>query len=425
MASTEPFAAYIGIDWADQLHAVCLLLPDGKTESTTLPQKPEAIAHWVLELRQRFGDRPIAVCLEQSRGALAYALMEHPALTLYPINPHQLAAYRQAFGGSGAKSDRADAALLARLLREHRDRLRPWQPDDDATRGLRLLVEMRRKWVEQRVKHGNQLLDWLKISYPQALDLCGQDLHAPAFLAILKKFPTLAELQRASPAQLEKYLPQRRRASDDPPAEELRRQRIAAIRAATPLTRDTATLTAARMAILHLVGELEHLRKSIDDCERKIAELMAVHPDAPLFAALPGAGPVLAPRLVVAFGGNREKFAEAGDLQQLSGIAPVTKQSGKLRVVHRRWACSNFLRQTFHEFAMGSAKFSRWAKAFIAMRKAQGRGYHASIRALAFKWQRILFRCWKLRQPYDEERYLLTLKEKQSPLLKFLPPETP
>jgi len=136
----------------------------------------------------------------------------------------------------------------------------------------------------------------------------------------------------------------------------------------------------------------------------------------------PGAGKALAPRLAAAYGTDRDKFQSAQDMQQLSGIAPVTRASGKTKVAYMRWGCPKFLRQTFHEFARCSIKFSRWAKAYVAMRNASGHRYQETVRALAFKWQRVLFQCWKTRQPYDEDRYLQRLHASGSKIIQFLPP---
>src|SRR5262245_34169206 len=127
--SEVKFAACVGIDWADQKHVVCLLEETGPTEQD-LDQTPEAIAAWADALRSRFDGRPVAVALEQSRGALIYALMQYEHLVLFPINPLQLARYREALSVSGKKDDPGDAQLLARFLRDHRDQLRAWKPDD-------------------------------------------------------------------------------------------------------------------------------------------------------------------------------------------------------------------------------------------------------------------------------------------------------
>jgi len=417
------YAAFIGIDWADTEHAVCLLTPDGSSEKQVIAQKPEDLAAWAIQLRQRFGGKRIAVCLEQSRGALIYALMQYDFLVLFPINPSQLAAYRKALNPSGAKDDPKDARLLASFLREHGEQLRAWKPDDEVTRGLRLLTEQRRRWVEDRVAYCNELLQRLKESYVLALKFAGTELHALNFLALLEQFPSQRDLQRASPQQLAKWLPRRRRVPDDPPAEELLQARIAEVRNTPLLTKDAAILDVSRLAVMHLVAMLRQLNQSIASCEKRIAELMEKHPDTPIFASFPGAGPALKPRLIAAFGTDRKKFASAQDLQRLGGIAPVTKRSGKTCYVQMRWACPKFLRQTFHEFARCSQKKCRWAKAYVAMLQSRGKGYNQAIRALAFKWLRIMFRCWQTGKPYDDDRYLQKLTERGSPLLAHLAPK--
>lgn len=422
MNSNDSFAAFVGLDWEEKAHSVCVLSPaGGRAEQREVHHDPEAIAEWVLELRQQFNGQPVAICLEMSRGGLVYALMQHDFLVLYPINPKQLSDYRAALYPSGSKNDPNDAELLARFLRDHNDKLRAWHPDDVLTRELRLLNEQRRKWVEDRVARTNELRQRLKESYVLALQLCGGDLHSESFLALLERFPSQDELQRASPKQLEKWLPKKRRKADDPPAEQLHRERIAALRKAKPLTSDRAVLGHARIAVANLVVMIRALNQAIADADAKIAELFAKHPDAPIFSSLPGAGKSLAPRLAAAYGTDRDKFQGAQDIQQLSGIAPVTRASGKTKVVQMRWACPKFLRQTFHEFALASAKYSMWAKAYVAMRTADGHRYQEIIRGLAFKWQRILTRCWKDRQPYDEHRYLQRLRKTGSKLIAYLP----
>jgi hypothetical protein len=143
-----------------------------------------------------------------------------------------------------------------------------------------------------------------------------------------------------------------------------------------------------------------------------------------LFAGVPGAGAVLRPRLIAAFGTQRDRYATAGELQSYSGIAPVTKQSGKSRQVHFRRACPKFLRQTFHEVAAHSIAKSEWERAFYQNQRANHKKHHAAVRALAYKWMRILFRCWKDRTPYDEQIYVRALAKRNSPLAKLLPGAT-
>src|SRR5438105_2965107 len=202
----EGFAAFIGMDWADQKHDVCLMACDsGKSDSFVINQRPEALQEWISGLRKRFGGGAIAICLEQSRGPLIHALMGYEFVVLYPINPRSLAKYREAFSSSGAKDDPTDAALLMELLCKHRHQLRPWKPDSEQTRLLGRLVEDRRKAVNWRTRLSNQLRAALKDYFPQALELAGEELASALACDFLLKWPTLPALQKAPPQSVRKF----------------------------------------------------------------------------------------------------------------------------------------------------------------------------------------------------------------------------
>lgn len=415
------FAAFIGIDWADEQHAVCLST-GGQKIAGSVAQRAEDIEAWAAELRQRFAGRPIAVCLEQSRGALLYALLKYEFLVLFPINPKQLARYREALSPCGPKDDPTDARLLCDFLERHHAELRAWRSDDESTRTLRLLVEDRRKWVDARTALKNRLRQRLKEFFPLALELAGVDLDAAWFLNLLAKFPSHGELRRAAPRTLLRLLSKRRNVPDD----ESEDPRLAAIRSALPLVTDAAVIAVHRLAVLQIVRMIEQLNDTIAEYDRQLATEFARHPEAALFQSFPAAGPAMAPRLAAAFGTDRERFHSAQDMQQLSGTAPVLVRSGKSCVVRRRRACPKFLHQTFHEYADHSRKKSSWARAYYRMLRARGFRHHAALRSLAFKWLRILYRCWASRKAYDEVQHLATLKRRSVPLLAFLePPEPP
>jgi len=410
------FAAFVGLDWADQKHDVMLYdQRGGLAEHSQLIHTPEAIDEWACGLRQRFGGRPIAVCFEQSRGALAYALLKYDFLMLFPLPPARLAAYRESFSNSGAKDDPSDAALLLDYVLRHRDQIRVWQPDTPATRELQLLAEARRAAVDQRTRFSNQLTAVLKQYFPQALVLVGCDVDTLLACDFLARWPTLAAAQAAAPSTLRKFYYAHHCRQEERIAE-----RLQLAKSAVPLTTDAALIQAGTLQVQYLVGQLRPLARAIQKFEARLQQLMDEHPDAGLFLALPGAGPALAPRLLVAFGTDRERFTAAAELQTLSGVAPVTQRSGKRCTIGRRWACPKFLLQTFHEFARCSCKKSAWAQAFYLLQRSRGKGHHAALRSLAFKWVRILFRCWKTRTPYSEQRYLDNLHKRHAPLLAFL-----
>jgi transposase len=416
-SSTE-IAAFVGLDWADQKHVLSLQEANGdQRERFTLDQTPEALQAWIQQLRDRFGGRPVAIAVEQKRGALIYGLMHVDFLHLYPVNPQTLSQFRKAFYPSGAKDDPVDADLLLDILMSHRQRLRVWIPDDVLTRSIQLLTEDRRHLVDERTALTNQLTAALKMYFPQALDWFG-DLHASRACAFLQRWPSLQQLKQASSSSIRKfYRAQGYRGEDK--LEHL----IAGIKKAQPLTQDGAVLLASTMKVRALVAQIPLLTEAIQGYDQQIASLFAKHDDSTLFGSFPGAGASLAPRLLAAFGSDRGRFEFVAEMQQLSGIAPVTEKSGTGIWIHWRLACSKFLRQTFQEFAGCSIVQSNWARAYYDQMRKRGKTHHAALRALAFKWIRIMFRCWKTRTLYNETVYCNSLKLRQSPLADDLAAE--
>lgn len=412
MHSHQDLAAYIGLDWGDQWHAVQLqAAAGGRVEPSELAQRPDALHAWVAQLRQRFHGRPVGIALEQCKGAVVHALLQYDFLVLYPVNPKALAQYRAAFSSSGAKDDPTDGALLLDLLRTHRDRLRAWVPDTVQARKLRLLCEQRRKLVQHRVALTNRLTSLLKQYFPQALEWVG-DLASRQACDFVKKWPTLAAIQRARPATVQRFYHQHncRRAA-------VIAHRLEQMATAMPLTTDPAIIEPLRLMVQTYASQLRTMLHTIATFDVEIAAVFGDHPDHDLFASFPGAGPVCAPRLAAAFGTDRTRWDSAAELQAHAGIAPVTERSGKSCWVHHRFACPKFLKQTFHEHADQSIRFSVWARAYYDQQRGRGNDHHAALRSLAFKWMRILFRCWKTRTPHDEATYIAALRRKGSPLV--------
>jgi transposase len=404
-------AAFVGLDWADQQHVVTLQEANGgPRQRLTVDQTPEALQDWIQQLRNRFAGRLVAIAVEQKRGALIYALMHVDFLRLYPVNPQTLAQFRKAFYPSGAKDDPIDADLLLEILMTHRQHLRVWIPDDVLTRSIQLLTEDRRHLVDERTALTNQLTAALKAYFPQALDWYG-DLHTARACAFLHRWPSLQELKRATVSSIRKFYKAQGYRGEDKLS-----QLIANIQKAEPLTQDGAVLLACSMKVRALVTQIPLLTQSIESYDQKIASLFAQHDDSTLFGSFPGAGASLAPRLLAAFGSDRTRFEFAAEVQQLAGIAPVTEKSGTAIWIHWRLACCKFLRQTFHEFSGQSISQSDWARAYYDQQRKRGKSHHAALRALAFKWIRIMFRCWKTRTPYDEARYSKSLQHRSSPL---------
>ena len=409
------FAALIGIDWADRKHDICLQPgSDGKREFLVLEHRPEAIEDWANALRVRFNNRPVAVCLEQRKGPLIHALMKYEHLVLFPVNPQLLAGLRRAFAPSGAKDDPSDAELAVDILLQHRDKLRPWMPENPRTRQIQALVQARRRLVEQRVRTTNRLTANLKGYFPQALE-CFDSLDSVMACDFLSRWPSLGEAKAVGATTLTTFFHKHGvRGTERIDA------RIAMLKSALPLTTDAGVLMPSLVATRTSVAELRPLIEGIDAYERTIARVFKAHPDAFIFASLPGAGPTFAPRLLAAVGSDRKRYESVDAMQQYLGIAPVTERSGKSKWVHWRYACPTFLRQSIVEWAGMSMRYSYWAAAYYRQQREKGKKHHVAVRALAFKWLRILYRCWKERKPYDEAKYLFALKQRNAPLLQYM-----
>ncbi len=415
MEQHEHYAALIGIDWSDRKHDLCLVdTATGNRELSVIPHTPESLNEWARSLRARFGGAKIAVCLEQARGSLIYALMKYDFLVLYPINPQMLSRFREAFTPSRAKDDPSDAEYLVELLIHHRERIKAWTPDDERTRTLQLLVEHRRRLVGDQTRISNRLTALLKGYFPHVLQWF-PDIRTKMVCDFLLRWSSLDALKGVRRQTLEKFM-----RSHNSQRTETVEKRLAAIKAAVPLTTVEAVINSSVVMVKALAAQLKTTLAAIKEFDSQIAELCQAHDDFELFVSLPGAGCVYASRLLVAMGSNRERWASASELLCFSGVAPVIERSGKSSWTRWRYFCPKFIRQAFVEYAGESIRHSEWARAFYLSQKAKGKSHQAAVRALAYKWIRIIWKCWQTREKYDEARYVECLRKNGSKLVEEL-----
>ena len=353
---SEACAAFIGLDWADAKHDVCLQAAGtAPREFLSLEHSPEEIDAWVQTLRTRFHGQPVAVCLELNKGPIVSALRTYEFLVLFPVNPLTVAKYREAFTPSRAKDDPTDAELQVEILLKHRDKLTPLSPQSPAMRALTQLVEHRRRLVGDKVRCTNRLTSALKNYFPQVLQWF-PDKDTAIFCDCLSRWPTLKAAQLARRSTLEGCF-----RAHHVPSVDVIAPRLQAVKRAMALTTDDGVIAPNVLLVQALVAQLRVTLQAIADFDTAIAQRAQDHPDFSLFDALPGAGAVFAPRLLVAFGEQRERFSSAEELQKYAGIAPVTERSGKKAWVHWRLQCPTFLRQTFVEWAAESTRHVFWA----------------------------------------------------------------
>jgi len=413
MNAAAPYDLVIGLDRSDRKADLCLIHPaSGQSRSQTIASSPEALRRWLLDLRQRHPKARVALCLEQPAVHLIPFLETYGWITLYPINPISLKKYRETIVTSRAKDDAKDAQYLAELLLTHSHKLKAWKPQDSQTRLLQQLVAHRRAVVDERTALTNRLQALLKVYFPQALELCGEELWRPLATAFLLKWPTLMAAQKARPAALQQfyYLNGSR-------SQSLIESRLQLLEQAVPVSDEPALNQSFALRVQLICRQLQDLVQTIKTFDHQISQVFADHPDGPIFASFPGAGPVLAPRLLASLGAERDRFASAASLQRYTGVAPVTKQSGQSHHVHRRYLCPLFERQSFHEYAKESILHCRWAAAYYLDQRSKGKFHHTAVRALAFKWQRIIWRCWRSRTPYQDQLYEAALRRNGSKLV--------
>lgn len=412
---TESFKATVGLDWADKKHDLWIGASDAsKAEHIILDHTPEELHGWVAKMKERFQSGRIAIAVETSRGPVISALMAYDFIVLFPVNPKALKDYRAAFSVSGAKDDRTDSQLLEELVRLHRDKLKGLEPDTEQTRKIGAMVEDRRHLVDERTRVVNQLHARLKTYYPLAEVLLNGQMNSLMAAEFLSRWPDFKAITGEDPEKIISFFHKHNSRND-----KKIQQRLETIKKARALTTDGAIVEPARQMVVAMASVLKTLCKSIEKLEKTIANVFDQHPEAELFRSLPGAGPALAPRLLAAFGTNRQRFESAAEVAQFYGIAPVVIQSGQSKITRTRHRCPKFGRQTFHENASCASKTEAWAKAYYSQQKVRNHDkHHQACRALAFKLIRIYFSCWKNKTPYKSSTYLEALKRNCSPLHK-------
>jgi transposase len=405
---------FAGIDWADEHHDLAVVDASGATVATRrVAHSAAGLADLTTCLQQLAaraaqetasaapvpaeggaGTAAVAlVCLvETDRGLLITALLE-AGVPVYPVNPQLVRRHRSA---SGAKTDARDALILARLGRSDLGTLRRLAPDSPLVTELKALTRDQATLIREQTRLVNRLTSCLKAYWPGALTLFAR-LQQPVSLAFLQAYPTLEAAQVATLDELTAFFQSRHPRYPAPTAaarvwERLHRPQLVA---------DAVTVRTKARLVLALVGQLLPLLEQIAAYDEEIARLFAQHPDSACFLSLPGAGPRLAPRLLVGWGEDRARYASAASVQALAGTAPVPWQSGKYAHVHMRVACSKPLRNALYRFAWLSTQQEEWARAYYEKKRREGKRHSVAVRALANQWVRVIHAIWRDRSRYD------------------------
>ena len=403
-------AAWIGWDWADDHHDIFLETAEGKTERIRLTHRPQELHDWFKALGQRFAQRKVVLCLEACRSALLPILLQYKFLELYLVNPKSLARFREVVRPSGSKNDDLDCQLACQLVKSHRALLFEYVTEDALTVELAQLVNYRRDLVNQRSALANQIKSTLKLYYPVALELL-QDVTTNALAAnFVLKFPTLRAVQETALHQVRKFF-----VGQGCRLTEKLEERLAQIAGAESVSQEASWNNPSSFMACALAEQLNVVVARVKAIEEQIEIVAEQHPNKALAESLPGAAAVLEPRIMAVLGTNFAACTSAQELAVRDGVAPRRVQSGKSCVISRRKAKPQFEHQTWIEFAKSSLLTCGWARDVVEAKIKAGKKYYTAIRALAFKWIRILYACWKNGTVYNEATYLAALKQNSSP----------
>ena len=392
---------YVGVDLADRKHDVCILDSSGVIlNEFVVSHSPEGLDQLILEIH-KFSTNVHNVFISAETSKHLFIQYLHAiGYTVYSINPKSVDRARDRFSPAGAKDDSRDAQVLADLIRTDRHQYRPIRMDSDKLKELQLLVRDRESLIALKVSIENQITSCLKRYYPRALE-CFCKLDQKVTIAFLRKYPTPAALAKADLKSLEELLKACRHPHWKSKAEELY---ILANSKQFPVG-TTISRPKSRL-LLSLLSQLELLIQDIQQYDKEIERLVKSHPDSEIFLDLKGVGTNLAARIMVEFGDDRTYYPHANALQCEAGTAPVTRKSGKRKLVHFRRACKKTFRNTMHQFALQMVQHEPWSKEMFLKHRKLGRSTSESLRIVANTWLRILFAMWKKHRHYDPAIYL-------------------
>jgi len=397
-----------GVDWAKDDHAVCVVGGQGEAlERFT-------VAHDAAGLRQLaarlLSAGALQVGIERSDGPAVEALLA-AGLTVFVIPPGQVKNLRGRYRSVSSKDDRFDAYVLADTVRTDARRLRPLERDSDQAAALRAAVRARRDLVGHRVAAANQLRAHLQAVFPAAAVLFAA-VDSEITLAFLSRFTTQEQADWLSPLRLRAWLKSVAYSGRKDPAV-LHARLLAAPRGQSgPHASALAGVTVALVAVLRT------LNTQIQALANSIGAQLAAHPDAVIFQSLPRSGTVRAARLLAEIGDARGRFPTRESLTCLAGVAPSTRQSGKVKTVTFRWGADKQLRDALCDFAGDSRRASPWAASLYDKAIARGCDHPHAVRILARAWAHVIWRCWQDHIPYDPAAHnsLQAILRQQQPI---------
>jgi Transposase/Transposase IS116/IS110/IS902 family len=399
---------FVGDDWAEDHHDIEVQDENGRRLARA--RLPEGIAG-LARLHELIGEhlseddvdpetgfvaQSVAIGIETDRGTWVSALVA-AGYRVFPLNPVQVARYRERHGASGAKSDRGDAHVLAEIVRLDRAHHRPIAGDSPEVEGLKLVARSHQAVIWDRTRHLLRLRSALREFFPAAIEAF-PELTAPDALELLERAPDPARAARLSRSKITAAL--RRAHRRDP---EAKAAAIQAVLRAPALRQPPPIETAYAVIVAGAVRLIAQLNIQIAELQAVVAEGFGRHPDADIVTSQPGLGPILGARVLAEFGDDHARYLDAKARKNYAGTSPITRASGTRRVVLARYARNRHLADATHQWAFCALTASPGARAYYDTIRARGVSHHAALRQLANRLVGILHGCLRTKTPYDED----------------------
>lgn len=404
---------FVGDDWASDHHDVVIHDADGRRMAKArLPEGASGMARlhaMVAEHLDDDADRDpetgflragaVLVGIETDRGTWVQALVA-AGYTVYAINPVQAAAYRRRHTSSGAKSDVADAGVLAQIVRLDAAHHRPLAGDSAQVEGLKLVARAHQSLIWDRTRAVQRLGAGLKEYFPAALEAfaaAGLALADTDAMELLERAADPDTAGRLTRSQVTKALGRARRRDVEAKTEKIRAVLGApALRQPLELQRAYAAITRSQVRLLRSLVE------QVAELDEVVRDSFGAHPDAEVYLSVPGIGPVVGARLLGELGDDPHRYANAKARKNYAGTSPVTVASGKKSAVLARYVRNRRLADAVHAWAFSSLTRSPGARAYYDTLRARGKSHGAALRQLGNRWVGILHGCLRHHTPYDE-----------------------
>ena len=391
---------FAGDDWAEDYHDVEVMDEAGKVLAKR--RLPEGVAG-MAQLHELIGrhlggdgeDTEVVIGIETDRGPWVAALVA-AGYTVYPVNPLQAARFRQRHGVSGAKSDDGDRHVLADMVRTDAHQLRPAAGDTPGAAAIKVVARAHKTLIWERTRQVQRLRHQLREYFPAAL-AAFEDLDAPEVLELLGKAPDPAAAAKLTRAQVSAALKRARRRDIAGKTDAM----LAALR--SPQLGQPPVLSAAYAASARaLIAVITVLNEQVKALQGQVEAHFGQHPDAEIYRSQPGIGAVLGARVLGEFGGDPHRYADAKSRKNYAATSPITRASGKKKIVAARFIHNSRLVDALMAWAFASMKGSPGARAFYDELRARGIEHNDALRRLANRLVGILHGCLKTRTPYDE-----------------------